>query len=147
MRPQAVLRTVYRRTPQLLHTTQPNRAICIARWSSTLFIQFFFPSRRHFPTLPSALEPSRGTVKWNICFGNGDKTSSVSFLVWVASFEFQLLLRIPGLPGFSPKCFKNGASHSYLPSEIFSAQSQGLCRFSVDGFVYCSSLHTATQIF
>lgn len=63
-----------------------------------LFIYLFFPSKGHFHTLPSTLKVRRGIVKWNCCFWNCDKMSSLSFLVWVGSFMFQLLLHIPGLP-------------------------------------------------
>lgn len=66
--------------------------------------------------------------------------------VQAASFIFQLLLHIPGLPRLLSKDFENGASHNFLSSEILSAQSKGLCCLSVDGFVYRHSLPAATQI-
>lgn len=75
----------------------PNRAISIFRWWQHAFYLFFFPSKGHFHTLPSTLKASRSIVKWNGCFWNCDKMSSLSFLVWVVSFMFQLLLHIPGL--------------------------------------------------
>lgn len=74
----------------------PNRAVSILRWWQHAFY-LFFPSRGHFHTLPSTLKASSGILKWNGCFWNCVKMSSLSFLVWVASFMFQLLLHIPGL--------------------------------------------------
>lgn len=64
---------------------------------SMLFVYLFFLSKGHFHTLQKTLKASRGTVKRNGCFWNCDKMSSLSFLVWVVSFVFQLLLHIPGL--------------------------------------------------
>lgn len=80
-------------------------------------------------------------------YSSAVRGASLSFLTFrytrlVSSFSSSLnssLLRLPS------RIIQNGASHS-LPSEMFRAQSKGICSFAVYGSMYSNVISSTTKI-